>query len=129
MVNITDYIIITEVDSIALNYGYYKAINHQLDTPKTVLFMGVGFSHSQLFIVRFTAEGYEIKSYHSSSEVNSSKIDELYMKAAMEEYIEQEGESEVGVEHYPKFYEVAMKAKKQTCYPSMYLIFIIHSFD
>ena len=118
MVNINDYILITEADAIALNYGYYKAINHQFDTPKTVLFMGVGFMGAQLFIARFTAEGYEIKSYHSSMEVSSNKMDELYMKAAIEDYLENEDESEVSKEHYPKFYEVAMKAKKHNCYPS-----------
>ena len=119
MVNINDYILITEADAIALNYGYYKAINHQFATPKTVLFMGVGFMGAQLFIARFTANGYEIKSRRSSMKVSSSKMDELYMKAAIEDYLgSDEGESEVGKEHYPKFYEVAMKAKKHTCYPS-----------
>lgn len=119
VVNVNDYILIKEVDAIALNYGYSKAINNQLDTPRTVLFMGVGFAATQLFIARFTATGYEIKSCHKSLEVSSSKMDELYMQIAMNDYMEEENESEVSKKYYPTFYEVAMKAKKHTCYPSM----------
>ena len=46
---------IQEPDAVAVEYGYYLNLSHQFDEkPMTVLFVGVGYSASQAFVVQYT---------------------------------------------------------------------------
>ena len=46
-VNVSDYILIDEVDAVAVDYGYYRSLYNEFEKPVTVLFVGVGFSAAQ----------------------------------------------------------------------------------
>lgn len=53
--DIHHYILISEVDAVAVEYGYFKNLHHEFDeTPLTALFVGVGFSEAQAFIIHYT---------------------------------------------------------------------------
>lgn len=54
---ITDYVLIRETDAIAIEYGYMKNLHNEFETPVTVLFVGVGFSESQAFVVEYSKVG------------------------------------------------------------------------
>lgn len=55
---ITDYVLIREADAIAIEYGYMKNLHNEFETPVTVLFVGVGFSEAQAFVVEYSKVGY-----------------------------------------------------------------------
>ena len=58
---VDNYILIREVDSMAVDYCYYKSLYHEFDDhPIVVLFIGVGFGESQAYAIEFTKDSYNI---------------------------------------------------------------------
>lgn len=51
---ITDYVLIREADAIAVEYGYMRNLHNEFEIPVTVLFVGVGFSEAQAFVVEYS---------------------------------------------------------------------------
>ncbi|KAK8810907.1 hypothetical protein WA556_003990 [Blastocystis sp. ATCC 50177/Nand II] len=92
---ITEYILIQEPDAVAVEYGYYLNLSHQFDEkPMTVLFVGVGYSASQAFVVQYTKDHFKILHYASSLEVSSSKIDSILLDLVIQSYDDQKGDGD-----------------------------------
>ena len=85
-VNVSDYILIDEVDAVAVDYGYYRSLYNEFEKPVTVLFMGVGFSAAQAYAVEFSKDSYRILHYASSDRVSSSHVDALLFDLLCEAY-------------------------------------------
>ena len=78
MAKVNNYILVREIDSIAVEYAFYRSINREFDKePRVVLFVGVGFAASQAYIVRFSKDCYEILGQAFSYDVSSSDVDSI----------------------------------------------------
>ena len=86
--NVTDYILIDEVDAVAVDYGYYKSLYKEFSTPVTVLFVGVGFSAAQAYAIEFSNDSYRILHYASSEKVSSSRVDAIIFDLLCKAYEE-----------------------------------------
>ena len=90
---------IREIDSIAIEYAFYKSINKEFDKePRVVLFVGVGFAASQAYVVRFSKDSYEILSHEVSQDVSSSDVDAIIYDLVRKAY-----EQECDPENDPEF--------------------------
>ena len=80
---------IREVDSVAVDYGFYKDIYHEFDSnPRVVLFVGIGYSEAQSFAVRFSKGHYDILAYTHSNQVSSSQVDTILFDMLLYAYDE-----------------------------------------
>lgn len=87
---VENYILIREIDSVAVDYAFYRSINHAFDSkPSSVLFLSVGFDASQAYIIEFSKDSYRIVSEVSSREVNSSQVDACVSELMFQSYEEQ----------------------------------------
>lgn len=78
---------IHEVDSIAIDYGFYKDIYHEFDSkPSVVMFVGVGFSEAQAFAISFSKGHYDILSYAHSNKVSSNQVDTILYEMLFDAY-------------------------------------------
>ena len=80
---------IREVDSVAVDYGFYKDIYHEFDSnPRVVLFVGVGYDEAQSFAVQFSKGHYDILAYVHSNQVSSSQVDAILFDMLLDAYDE-----------------------------------------
>ena len=87
MAKVESYVLIREIDSIAIEYAFYRSINKEFDKEsRVVLFVGVGFAAAQAYVVRFGKDRYEILSQAFSQDVSSSDVDSIVYDLMCEEY-------------------------------------------
>ena len=92
---VDNYILIREVDSMAVDYCYYKSLYHEFDDhPIVVLFIGVGFGESQAYAIEFTKDSYNILSFAHTNNVCSSMVDALMYEVFYEAYDENRDEDD-----------------------------------
>ena len=92
---VDNYILIKEVDSMAVDYSYYKSLYHEFDTkPIVVLFIGVGFGESQAYAIEFSKDAYHVMSYAHTNQVCSSKVDTLLYELFYDTYDENRDEDD-----------------------------------
>lgn len=84
---VENYILIKEMDSVAIDYSYYKSLYHEFDDHSlVVLFIGVGFSESQAYAIEFSENAYKVLSYTHTNKVCSSMVDALMYEIFYETY-------------------------------------------
>ena len=119
MASVSEYIMIREIDSVAVDYGFYKDIYHEFDSnPSVVLFVGVGYSEAQSFAVQFTKGHYDILAYTHSNQVSSSRVDAILFDMLLDAYDEvRDPDSDPDFRNHPmaaaKLLPVVMMVKQQ----------------
>lgn len=100
---IEEYILIHNIDSIALAYSYFKSLHKEFSSPRTVLFVGMDFLAVEACVIRFSNDSYEILSYESSNEVGAQNIDSLIFQEVEKNYRDLM-ETEDGLDSLPMVY-------------------------